>query len=207
MESNSTDRSVQRVRDIMTTPVHTVMMDDSILSLKSVFDAERFHHVVVLDEGNVVGVVSDRDVLKAISPFVGSQAERTRDAATLKRRVHQIMSRHPVTIGPDESIMAAARKMLVEHVSCLPVVEENGPLLGIVTFRDVVVRTAGLPNQEPDAQPEPQDEGVLIIIDGARCYAAHVSLGRQIREAEKRYTEKKGSKPTHPTVLPRFKAM
>ena len=128
------------VRDIMTTRVHTVDMDDPMLTAKRLFDREHCHHAVVMQRNRVFGVVSDRDILKVISPFVGNRMmERSQDLNTLKKRVHQIMSRDLVTIGPDETIVEAADKMLSERVSCLPVVDESRSLLGIVTIRDFVV--------------------------------------------------------------------
>ena len=137
MQESTPSTAELHVRDIMTTRVLTVGMDDSIMAAKNLFDRERFHHAVVIDRKQVVGVLSDRDILKAISPFVNSEwMERPQDHATLRRRVHQIMVRDPVTIGPDETAASAARLMLAERVSCLPVVDEGRSLLGIVTIRD-----------------------------------------------------------------------
>lgn len=195
----------RRVRDIMTTPVQTLHMDDSILSAKAIFDRERFHHAVVLEGHEAVGVVSDRDVLKAISPFVGRPTERTQDAETLQRRVHQIMSRTLVIVGPDESVAGAARKMADEHVSCLPVLDERHRPIGIVTLRDLAIRGSGvLLGDGPRRAKEEQDAGVLIIVDGARCYRPHVSLGRVIREAEALFTTKFGAGAANAQPLPRI---
>ena len=205
MPPSSTDPDAPRVRDIMTTPVHAVRMDDSILALKAVFDRERFHHAVVLEATAVVGVVSDRDVLKAVSPFVGKATERSQDAGTLHRRVHQIMSRALVTIGPDETVQAAVKKMLAERVSCLPVLDQNKRLLGIVTLRDIVTRTVGLSGTDEKEPPkEAQDDGMLIIIDGRRCYSPDVSLGRLIRDTEGAYTAKHGADAARPQSLPKL---
>ena len=60
------------VRDIMTTPVHSVGMDDPMLTAMRLFDREHCHHTVVVGRGRVFGVVSDRDILKAVSPFAGN---------------------------------------------------------------------------------------------------------------------------------------
>lgn len=176
------------VRDIMTTPVHSVEMDDSVLSVKRLFEREGCHHVVVMKNLRARGVVSDRDVLKVLSPFVGNKMmERAQDVNTLTRLVHQIMSRDLVTIGPEESLTVTAEKMLGECVSCLPVVDDDGIVVGIVTVRDFVkwsLDSAGATARHP-AEPD-QDEGVLVIIDGARCYSPDAKLARKIREAERR---------------------
>ena len=139
MEPTATLQPIACVGDIMTPQVHTLHLDDSLRTAASLFEREHFHHVVVLERGRVHGVVSDRDILKAISPFVGNpMLERPQDLSTLKKRVHQIMTRKPVTIGPDQTVAAAADLILSQRVSCLPVVDEGGALLGIVTVRDLV---------------------------------------------------------------------
>lgn len=128
-----------KVRDVMSSPVHTVQMDDFLRTVRESFFSHHCHHVVVMERHKVYGVVSDRDVLRAISPFAGNDAmERSQDANTLKRRVHQIMSRSPITIGPDEFVAAASMKMIEQRVSCLPVVDEDVGLVGIVTARDIL---------------------------------------------------------------------
>ena len=204
MTQSLTSQSVMYVRDIMTTPVHRVDMDDSMLSVKRLFDRERCHHVVVMRRNRVLGVVSDRDVLKVISPFIGNRMmERSQDLNTLKKRVHQIMSRVLVTIGPDGTVSEAAEKMLSERVSCLPVVDGGGSLQGIVTIRDFAawaVGTSGV--NERHAGESERDRGILIIIDGTRCYCPHVAIGQLIREAEISYEDKYGVGSARPKCLP-----
>jgi len=177
------------VRDIMTTPVHSIDMDDSLLHVKQLFERERCHHVVVTNRRRAYGVVSDRDVLRAVSPFIGSKTmERSQDINSLKKRVHQIMSRDLVTTTPEETIAEASEKMIQQRVSCLPVVDKDGLVKGIVTVRDIVKWSARVSEKDgsPLNQSEP-DGGILIIIDGKRCYSADVSLARLIREAEALY--------------------
>ena len=137
-------QSVGTVRDIMTTPVYSINMDASIREAKALFDKRRFHHTVVLQRKQVVGVLSDRDVLKVISPFIGNRMmQRSQDLNTLKQRIHQIMTRTLVTIDPDATVAEAARKMLTERVSCLPVVDEDMHAVGILTIRDFLPWAAG----------------------------------------------------------------
>ena len=137
-------QSVGTVRDIMTTPVYSINMDASIREAKVLFDKKRFHHAIVLQRKRVVGVLSDRDVLKVISPFIGNRMmQRSQDLSTLKQRIHQIMTRAPVTINPDATVAEAAQKMLTERVSCLPVVDEDMHPVGIVTIRDFLPWAAG----------------------------------------------------------------
>jgi acetoin utilization protein AcuB len=125
--------------NIMTVRVVTVEMDDRLEVVKEIFDTMKFHHLLVLDQHKKLsGIVSDRDLLKALSPYVGSAAETTRDLATLNKRVHQIMTRHPITLHPRSEIAEAARVLLAHRISCIPVVDDEHKPVGIVSWRDVL---------------------------------------------------------------------
>ena len=131
------------VNEIMTRGAVTIGMDDYVERVKDLFEEHGFHHLLVLGKGRLVGVVSDRDLLRNLSPFIGKLTERSHDLATLNRRVHQIMTRKPVTVSPEMSVEAAADMMLQQHVSCLPVVTEDGNLVGIVSSRDLLSSMRG----------------------------------------------------------------
>ena len=105
--------ATRSIRDIMTSRVVTIGMDDSLEVIREIFKKVRFHHLLVVDNEKLVGVISDRDVLKAISPYVGTMSETDRDRATLNKRVHQIMSHHPVTVRHSCSLQEAAQLMLI----------------------------------------------------------------------------------------------
>src|SRR5580704_19662677 len=105
------------VRSIMTARVVTVEMDDRLDVVKQIFDTLKFHHLLVVDDRKKLsGVVSDRDLLKALSPYVGSAAETTRDIATLNKRVHQIMSRNLITLHPSDSVPEAIKLFLEQRI-------------------------------------------------------------------------------------------
>ncbi len=131
------------INEIMTRRVVTIGMDDDVQRVEDLFEEHGFHHLLVVEKGRLVGVVSDRDLLRNLSPFIGKLAEKPRDLATLNRRVHQIMGRNPITVSPEMSVEAAAHMMVEQHVSCLPVVTEHGSLLGIVSSRDLLSSMRG----------------------------------------------------------------
>ena len=135
------------VSQIMTRQTITIGMDDSVGTVKDLFEEHGFHHLLVLDKRMVVGVVSDRDLLRTVSPFVDRLAERTQDLATLKRRVHQIMTREPVTVSSEATVEEAAQIMLAHRVSCLPAVAQDGHPVGIVTWRDMLRGLCGLSDE------------------------------------------------------------
>lgn len=138
------------VQDVMSRHVITIDMDRTLEDVRRVFEAAPFHHLVVMEDRQVVGVVSDRDLLENLSPFLGKMAERSQDVASMNRRAHQIMTRHPRTVAPESSVADAGGLMLRERISCLPVVDDAGALVGILTLRDVARATIELFDKQPE---------------------------------------------------------
>jgi acetoin utilization protein AcuB len=128
----------QSIAHIMTTRVVKVGMDETLGHVKNIFRKCQFHHLLVVEQGKLVGIISDRDVLKAVSPYVGTLSETTRDLATLSKRVHQIMSHHLITARVTTTFQEAAELMIKEGVSCLPVISADGTLLGLITWKDLL---------------------------------------------------------------------
>ena len=126
------------VRAIMSTRAVTVTMDDSLGRARDLFNEHHFHHLLVVQGRELLGVISDRDLLKAVSPHIGTLSETDRDRATLNKRAHQIMSRKLITVTANTTLEAAARLLLEHRVSCLPVVTTAGLLVGIITWRDLL---------------------------------------------------------------------
>jgi acetoin utilization protein AcuB len=127
------------LKGIMSTRLVSVELDDPLAAVKQIFDAVKFHHLLVLDSGKkLCGVISDRDLLRALSPYIGTLSENSRDVATLHKHVHQIMTRHPVTLPPEATVADAIKVFLDHRVSCIPVVGPDFKAVGIVSWRDVL---------------------------------------------------------------------
>ncbi len=135
-----------QVHDVMNRRPVTIGMDATLLEARRLFQSHQFHHLLVLEAGRCIGVVSDRDLLKNISPFIGSPfSERPQDVATLRRRIHQVMTRKLISIPSTAAVHEAARLMIERKVSCLPVIDGERDLVGIVTLRDLVRHTLHAP--------------------------------------------------------------
>ena len=129
----------------MNRDVTTVGPDEALITLSALLRRGRFHHLLVVERGRLVGVISDRDVLQAASPFLDTVGESWRDAATLTRAAREIMTSDVVTVQAPTPVEEAARLMLERGVSCLPVVDDEGRAEGIVTSKDVLRYVSGSP--------------------------------------------------------------
>jgi acetoin utilization protein AcuB len=129
---------VMKVKDIMSETIVTVEMDDSLKVLREIFDKVKFHHLLVVESGRLYGVISDRDLLNALSPNIGSISETGDDRATLNKRAHQIMTRKPITLSPKAGINDAIEVFNNNKISCIPVVDEERKPVGIISWRDIL---------------------------------------------------------------------
>ena len=127
-----------KLSSIMTKDVVTVGMDTFLTDICRLFDENRFHHLLVIEDDELCGIISDRDLFKALSPFLNTAAEQNRDLTTLRKRVHQIMSRKLITVTEDADVDETARLMVRENISCLPVMSSDGQIEGIVTRTDLL---------------------------------------------------------------------
>ena len=116
----------------------TVEMDDSLGVVKEIFDNTKFHHLLVIERGELFGVLSDRDLLKALNPNIGTIRETAQDAAVLNKKVHQIMTRKPITLMPDASVRNALDIFDKHKVSCIPIVDGENKPVGIISWRDIL---------------------------------------------------------------------
>ena len=126
------------VADVMTRNVVTIGMDDSLEEINRIFEKHKFHHVLVMEDKKLMGIISDRDVLKGVSPFINTLSEDSRDLKTLQTKAHQIMTRKPVVVIENYSIKDTANVFLRKKVSCLPVVSPWGKVIGILSWKDIL---------------------------------------------------------------------
>jgi acetoin utilization protein AcuB len=126
------------IERIMSKPVVTVTLDDTLRVVKQIFDNAKFHHLLVVEDGKLHGVISDRDLLKSISPFIGTVQETAHDKYTLNKKVHQVMSRKPITLTPLADVYEAISLFNQHSISCIPIVSEKGAPVGIVSWRDIL---------------------------------------------------------------------
>lgn len=125
------------VSSMMSKVVVSVEMDDTLEIIKEIFDHTKFHHIVVGQE-KLHGIISDRDLLKSLSPYLGTLAETSRDHASLNKKAHQIMTRHPITLGLDATMKDVLHIFNRHQISCIPIVDDDFHTVGMLSWRDVI---------------------------------------------------------------------
>jgi acetoin utilization protein AcuB len=125
------------VKDWMSKDPITINDDTSMMKAIHLMKQNRFRRLPVLHDGRLVGIVSDRD-LKEASPSKAT----TLDVHELyyllaELQVKDIMTRDPVTVSPEATVEHAAQLMLENTISGLPVVDDQGKVVGILTQSDV----------------------------------------------------------------------
>jgi len=115
------------LKDFMTTPVHTVGADATVSEAAEAMVRGRFGSVLVMASGTLMGIFTERDVLRAAAERVDLSASTVRDW----------MTPDPVTATGDMDAADAAETMISHGFRHLPVIE-HGTLQGIVSLRDVL---------------------------------------------------------------------
>jgi acetoin utilization protein AcuB len=116
------------VQSIMTKTVVSASPDVTVREAIQLIDDNDIRHLPIVEEGRLVGIVSDRD-LRAY------ERERSDELATALR---EVMSHEPLCMEAGESIKALIDVMLEYKVGALPVVGHGGELVGIVSYIDVL---------------------------------------------------------------------
>lgn len=132
-----------QVADVMTKDTMTLRPQQSFADVVGLMANQSFRHVLVVDsDERLQGVISDRDVLRALS--------RTPDWS--KKTVSEIMTPDSITSTADSPISVAVQLMVEKRINCLPVIDADGRVSGILTSTDLLVAYGKLQQQVEQAK-------------------------------------------------------
>lgn len=130
------------VEELMTTKVFTVEPNDLIDRIFFLIHYEKIRHIPVLEKGKLVGIVSDRDLYKALGPKSNSKVvEANKDGHHLHitpQKVTHIMHRGVITVKPETPASEAAAIMADNRIGALPVLDKDQNLVGILSATDIL---------------------------------------------------------------------
>lgn len=124
--THGVERRPFRVSQVMTRHPVTVAPGDSLAVVNSRMESGGFHHLPVVNAGRLVGIVSHSDL-----------AHDQTNAGESVDSVADVMTREPITVTPDTSVVEAVQLMMASEIGSLPVLKD-GELVGIVTTRDIL---------------------------------------------------------------------
>ena len=128
----------ERVREWMTPDPITVGLNTSLPEIHQIMVSEEIRRLPVVDEnGRLIGIVTLGDVRGAQPSPATSLSIWEMNYLLSSLDVEKIMTPDPITVTPDQTVGEAARIMLENRISGLPVVEPDGHLVGIITESDI----------------------------------------------------------------------
>jgi acetoin utilization protein AcuB len=172
------------VRDVMQTSVVTVTPETTLPEATRLASRRGIRHLPVLEDGKLVGILSDRDLKRAMASPATSLEAHELTYLLDRLTIRQLMTRAVIVIGPMFPIEDAARLMVQEKIGALPVTDGDR-LVGIVTETDVLslfVRAlgAGEPSSRLDlflgARPDALTEVTRTIEEAGATLASIMTL-------------------------------
>lgn len=126
-----------KVRELMTPNPRTLEVDASLGDAVELMAGYRIRHVPILDNGQVVGIISERDVKMALGPDAAGMDLHSVDPRQADGSISWFMSEGVLTIEADAGVAAACELFLSRKVGCLAVVEGD-QLVGVLSVLDIV---------------------------------------------------------------------
>ena len=126
------------VERIMQREFASVRSDEHLDFVEDVMALGRVRHMPVVDDGKLVGVVSQRDLLAASLSKVLDFDGKERRTFLRSIDVREVMAGRPITVAPGATLAEAAALLLRHKIGCLPVVGPGGAAVGLLTETDLL---------------------------------------------------------------------
>lgn len=125
------------VRHLMAQNPATLGRNETLDLAESIMNLGRIRHMPVVDDGKIVGIVSQRDLFRSALITALGFGRKTTSALIKTITIKEVMTEHVITISPEATVKEAARVMIDKKIGCLPVIEDQ-KLIGILTETDML---------------------------------------------------------------------
>jgi CBS domain-containing membrane protein len=179
------------VSDVMQTEIVSLGVGDRLDLVEDIMRLGRVRHLPVLDDGRLVGLVSNRDLLAASLSKALDFEPMQRRSFVRSVQVDEVMSRDLVTVEPSTPLRKAAAMLLERKIGCLPVVKPDGTLVGLLSESDLV-RAAFLSDAEAPVETSDSGEaasparGIAAEFEGLRRARDELRVQAHLGAAEAR---------------------
>ncbi len=109
------------VESLASENVHCVLPEVTLADLREIFKEVPYHHLLVARDGDLLGIISDRDVLRMSSPFIDTANATVQDQSLVETKAQDFMSTQLITVKKDTVVDTAAILLMEHNISCLPV--------------------------------------------------------------------------------------
>jgi CBS domain-containing protein len=124
-------------REIMMGSPVTLKPDDNLDLANDVIALGRIRHIPVVDDGKLVGMITERDLIGAAANKIFGLKQASKSALLKTVRIRDVMKKRVITVTPDTPIKDTVHLMAEKKIGCVPVVSD-GALVGLVTTTDVL---------------------------------------------------------------------
>ncbi len=144
------DPRLLKVHEVMTTDVYIIQPNTTLLEAQRIFKANTIHHLPVVLDGHLEGMLSKSDLLLISTAFPLNDPgarDKNNEPFLSKMLAAEVMTKHVVKLGPDMTLEVAVGIFLENLFHAMPVVDEKGNLLGILSWLDLI-RVAYVPQRQ-----------------------------------------------------------
>ena len=125
------------VREIMTGSPVTLKPEDTLDLANDVISLGRIRHIPVVENGRLVGLLSERDLIGAAATTIFGLKQKRKSALLKTVLIKDVMKKRVISVKPDTPIKDAAHLMADKKIGCVPVIE-SGTLVGLLTTTDIL---------------------------------------------------------------------
>jgi acetoin utilization protein AcuB len=125
-----------RVVDVMTKDPLIVTTSETVAQADELMAVNKIRQFPVVKAGELVGIITDRDIRSFLSGSLLSPPEEREKA--LDTQIAEVMTTDPLTLSPDDNLQEAVELLINEKIGGIPVVDEAEGIVGIVTYVDVL---------------------------------------------------------------------
>lgn len=130
-----------QAQDLMTRKLVTIKANETLVAVRNLFFRYKFHHLIVVDDDdNIAGIITDRDLFKALNPEAGSLDVEAITYASMNTKARQICSSPVISVTPEMSLEQVVQVFKENKISCVPVIGRQQRALGIISWRDIFNR-------------------------------------------------------------------
>jgi CBS domain-containing protein len=119
--------SVTLVKEVMSPGAVSLPPTASVREAAKLMKTKNIGSVMVIDEGRLVGIFTERDLVRLVA-----------EGGDLDKPLAEVMTTNPVTVKPDDPLVLAVAKMVEHNIRHLPVIDEKGTPIGMLSVRDVI---------------------------------------------------------------------